>query len=156
MTPGELLAWNFNKTYSIYRNELPRSEFWVWSDMFDPFHNAHDNVYYVEGTLAGSWKGLPPEVSIMNWNLEKLRESLTWFSGLNPEQPVAHQQMIAGYYGRPDAAAEARSEVAAALGIPGVRGLMYTTWDEDYSKLQVYADAARAAWPDYVKSVAKK
>ena len=156
MTAGELLAWNFAETFGIYHQALPDSSFWVWSDMFDPNHNARDNFFQVEGTLAGSWKGLPPEVSILNWNLDKLKDSLTWFSGLNPEQPVAHQQMIAGYYDKSDAAAEARREAAEAAGIPGVRGLMYTTWNDDYSKLQDFADAARAAWPDYLKSVPNK
>jgi hypothetical protein len=156
MTAGELLAWNFGKTYDIYHEALPHSSFWVWSDMFDPYHNAHGNVMYVEGNLAGSWKGLPPEVSILNWNHDKLKESLTWFSGLNPQQPIPHQQIVAGYYGAADAAGAARSDLAAAMGIPGIRGLMYTTWDQEYAKLQVYADAARAAWPDYVKSVPKK
>jgi hypothetical protein len=156
MTAGELLAWNFGKTYGIYRDALPGTSFWVWSDMFDPYHNAHDNVAYVRGTLAGSWKGLPPEVSILNWNLDHLKDSLTWFSGLNPKQPVAHQQIIAGFYDRADAAAEARKEVAEALGIPGIRGMMYTSWNGDYAKMQAFAEAARAAWPDYVKSVAKR
>ena len=30
----------------------------VWSDMFDPNHNAVDDYYLVNGTLAGSWEGL--------------------------------------------------------------------------------------------------
>lgn len=156
MTPGELLAWNFAETFGIYHQALPDSSFWVWNDMFDPFHNAHDHIDFVEGSFAGSWKGLPPEVGILNWNLPKLKESLTFFSGLNPDQPVAHPQMIAGFYDAPDAAAAARSEASAAAGIPGVRGLMYTTWVDDYSKLKVFADAARDAWPDYLKSVPTK
>ncbi len=156
LTAGELLAWSFGKTYGIYHDAMPEASIWVWSDMFDPYHNAHDNVMYVEGTLAGSWKGIPPEVSIMNWNLDKLKDSLTWFSGLNPEQPVAHRQMIAGFYDKPDAPEEARREITAAFGTPGIHGLMYTTWNSDYSKLQSYADAARAAWPDYVKSLPAK
>ena len=31
---------------------------YIWSDMFDPGHNAHDHFYEVEGTIAGSWIGL--------------------------------------------------------------------------------------------------
>ena len=154
MTAGQLLAWNFAETFGIYHQALPDSTFWVWSDMFDPFHNAHNNYYFVEGDLAGSWRGLPAEVSIFNWAFEKPKDSLTWFSGRNPDQPVAHQQIIAGFYDRGDAGAAARLETSNATGIPGVRGLMYTTWVDDYSKLKVYADAARAAWPDYLKSVA--
>ena len=93
----------------------------------------------------------------MNWNLDKLKESLTWFSGLNPEQPVAHHQIIAGFY---DKAATQQPKPATkwlqALVYPGVRGLMYTTWNDDYSKIKAFADAARAAWPDYLKTVPAK
>jgi hypothetical protein len=156
MTAGELLAWNFDETFGIYHQALPDSSFWVWNDMFDPYHNAHDHYFLVEGTLAGSWKGLPTEVGILNWNSDKRKESLTWFSGLNPEQPTFHPQMIAGFYDAPDAAEAARSEITAAMGIPGLRGLVYTTWNDDYSKLKAYADAARAAWPDYTRSVPAK
>ena len=153
MTPGELLAWNFDEAFGIYHQALPDSSFWVWNDMFDPLHNAHDHVGFVEGSFAGSWKGLTADVGILNWNLDQLKESLIWFSGRNPEQPTAHAQMIAGFYDRDNADAEARREVAEANGVPGVRGVMYTTWNDDYSKLKVFADAARDAWPDYLKSV---
>ncbi len=153
MTPGELLAWNFDETLGIYRQALPDSTFWVWNDMFDPYHNAKDHVGLVEGSFAGSWKGLPPEVGILNWNLDQLKDSLKWFSGQNPEQPVAHNQIIAGFYDRPNAAAEAAREIAQGAGIPGIRGVMYTTWNDDYSKMKAFADAARAAWPDYLKTV---
>ena len=155
-SPGNLVAWSFGQTYGIYTSAIPDASMWVWSDMFDPFHNAHANFYYVEGDLAGSWKGIPPEVSILNWNLDDLKRSLTWFSGQNPEQPVAHSQVIAGFYDRPDAAREARRELRDATGVAGVRGLLYTTWTNDYSQLQMFADAARAAWPDYVNSLPKK
>jgi hypothetical protein len=155
MTAGELLAWNFGKTYGIYHDAMPNTSIWVWSDMFDPLHNAHDNQMFVEGNLAGSWKGLPASVSIMNWNLDHLKESLAWFSGTNPQQPVPHEQIIAGFYDRANAGAEARHEVEAALGIPGIRGVMYTTWYNDYSKMEAFAEAARSAWPDYIKSLPK-
>ncbi len=88
MTPGELLAWNFDETLGIYHQALSDSSFWVWNDMFDPLHNAVDHVGFVEGSFAGSWKGLTPDVGILNWNLDKLKESLVWFSGQNAEQPA--------------------------------------------------------------------
>ena len=153
MTPGELLAWNFAETLGIYRQALPDSSFWAWNDMFDPYHNAKDHIGFSEGSFAGSWKGLPPEVGILNWNLGQLKDSLKWFSGKNPEQPVAHNQIIAGFYDNPDAAAEAAREIAQGAGVPGVRGVMYTTWVDDYSKMKTFADAARTAWPDYLKTV---
>ncbi len=40
--------------------------------MFDPYQNAVNNYYFVEGNVAGSWSGVPSNVTIMNWNLSNL------------------------------------------------------------------------------------
>ena len=48
--------------------EPPSARVVVWSDMFDPHHNAVDNYYLVNGSLEGSWEGLAPRVIIANWN----------------------------------------------------------------------------------------
>jgi hypothetical protein len=156
MSAGELLAWSVGQTVQIYQSALPGADLYVWNDMFDPYHNAKDHVFNVEGDFAGSWKGLPANVSIMNWNLGHLSESLAWFSGRDSRQPIAHRQMIAGFYDQGNGAAEASKELKAAAGVPGVVGLMYTTYADDYSQLQSFADGARAAWPDYLASLAKR
>ena len=152
-TAGQLLAENVHTTWQTVRAAMPGARAYVWSDMFDKHHNAVDNYFFVEGTIAGSWAGLEPGFVIMNWNLGKLTDSLTWFSGKDPQQPHAFQQIIAGFYSASDAAAEATKEIAAARGIPGVIGAMYTVWDDDYSKLADYANAVKAAWPAYKASV---
>jgi hypothetical protein len=154
LTAGQLVAWSIGKTIQIYQNAIPSAQLFVWNDMFDPYHNAHDGYYYVEGDLAGSWKGVPAEVSIMNWNLDHLTESLTWFSGRDPRQPTAHRQIIAGYYDKGPGAPEAAKELKQAAGIPGITGIMYTTYADDYSQLGSFAEGARAAWRDYLSSVA--
>jgi uncharacterized repeat protein (TIGR01451 family) len=123
--------------------------------MFDPWHNAIDNYYFVEGNIAGSWAGLPAGVTILNWNLSNLQNSLTWFSGLNAQQPVPYRQIIAGYYDSGDGAAAAAQELEQARGIPGVAGLMYTTWNPDYSQLQAFAVAAKSNWAGYLASVVR-
>ena len=64
MDAGELLAWNVRKTVDVYHAATPGVHLYVWNDMFDPTHNAHDHYFYVEGDLAGSWKGLPGEVRV--------------------------------------------------------------------------------------------
>ena len=156
MTAGQLLAWSVAQSLSIYRDALPQSRFYIWSDMFDPYHNAVNHYYYVEGDLAGSWKGLPADLVILNWNLEHLHDSLTWFSGLDRRQPAAHKQIIAGYYDSGNGAAAAQQELAAARGIPGVEGLMYTTWNEDYSQMERFAETARRSWGTYLSSVSEK
>ncbi|HEY1214606.1 MAG TPA: malectin domain-containing carbohydrate-binding protein, partial [Bryobacteraceae bacterium] len=75
-------------------------------------------------------------------------------SGLNPQQPTPHQQMIAGYYDQGNGYWSAQYELSQASGIPGVTGLMYTTWMDDYSQMAQFAAAAKAAWPYYVASLA--
>jgi hypothetical protein len=153
MTPGQLLAWHVGKSMQLYRSLRPGVAFYVWSDMFDPFANAHDDYYLVEGDIAGSWLALPADVTIMNWNLDHLRDSLTWFSGQDSKQPIAHRQVIAGYYDSHDGATAAARELREARGIPGITGLMYTTWELDYTQLQSFADSARRNWNDYRASV---
>jgi len=144
MTAGQLLAWSLRGLIA----SLPLSDLYIWSDMFDPWHNAVPHLYYVEGDLRGSWQGLPASVTVMNWNANRRRASLAWFAGRG------NRQVIAGFYDPPDqdGARAARTELFEANGIRGVEGVMYTTWQDDYSQLENYARAARAQWPDYLSS----
>ena len=153
MTAGQLLAWHVTNTYNMYHSLAPSASYYIWSDMFDPYHNAIDNYYFVEGNIAGSWTGVPSAVTVMNWNLGNLTNSLTWFSGLNPQQPTHYNQVIAGYYDSGDGAGSATQELQQAAGIPGVKGLMYTTWGSDYSQLQQFATAAKSHWSSYLASI---
>jgi hypothetical protein len=158
LTAGDLLASNTEQTVLTLDTVWGKgTAYYFWDDMFSPYHNAVNNYYDVEGDLTGSWTGLPPGAVIMNWNLANLAPSLKFFSGtdstVTPPQPHAMQQIIAGYYDSGDGATAATQELSAAAGVPGVVGLMYTTWDPDYSQLGAYATAAKAAWAAYKASV---
>jgi hypothetical protein len=153
LTPGQLLASHVANTYNLYHSLAPSASYYIWSDMFDPYHNAINDYYFVEGDIAGSWTGVPSAVTVMNWNLGNLANSLTWFSGLNSQQPTHFNQVIAGYYDSGDGAAAATQELQQAAGIPGVTGLMYTTWVPDYSQLQQFASAAKSNWASYLSTV---
>ncbi len=61
LSAGELLARHIGTLTVQLR---PLASLYIWSDMFDPSHNAHDHFYQVEGNLAGSWKGLPSDVTV--------------------------------------------------------------------------------------------
>jgi Carbohydrate binding domain len=153
LTPGQLLASHVANTYNLYHSLAPTASYYIWGDMFDPYSNAVNNYYFVEGDIAGSWTGIPSPVTIMNWNLGNLANSLSWFAGLNSQQPTHYNQVIAGYYDSGDGAGAATQELQQAAGIPGVTGLMYTTWVTDYSQLQPFAAAAKAGWSAYLASV---
>ncbi len=155
MTTGQLLAWNVQQSVSTFQNVAPSSPLYFWGDMFDPNMNAHGDYYLVEGDITGSWTGLPSNATILNWNLGNLATSLRFFAGQTAQQTRPFRQVIAGFYdpGDNNGANAASSEMQQAMGIPGVAGLYYTTWQDNYSQLGTFAAAAKAAWPAYVASV---
>lgn len=131
VTAGALLAANAK----LCRELLAPARVCAWNDMFDPHHNAVKDYFLVRGDLAGSWDGLDSSVVILNWNAEKLRESLAFFS------KRGHRQVFAGYYdGRPE---ELRRALPALDRTPGVIGVMYTTWQDRYDDLEAFARIAR-------------
>ncbi|GIW87305.1 MAG: hypothetical protein KatS3mg108_1629 [Isosphaeraceae bacterium] len=134
LTPGQLLADNARRCVEILHRVDPGAEVLVWSDMFDPHHNAVARYYLVNGSLTGSWEGLPSRVVIVNWNGQNKTPSLRFFA------ERGHRQVIAGYYDCGDLSGF-REWDTAARGIPGIRGFMYTTWRSDYQWLDEYGAA---------------
>ena len=107
----------------------------VWSDMFDPNHNARDGYYLVGSTLEGSWEGLDRDVIVMKWGSGEIaRRGLEFFAARG------HRQMIAAYYDG-DVAKDLAAWTKAAEGVPNVIGVMYTTWRNDYRHLEEFAKA---------------
>lgn len=135
LSAGALLADHVRACIRVLREVNPEGRIYVWSDMFDPHHNAHDNYYLVRGDLAGSWEGLDPGVIIVPWYFEKRRESLAWFAGRG------HHQVIAGYYDAEPA--RVADWLSAAASFTGVEGVMYTTWQNRYEDLAPFARSAR-------------
>ncbi len=136
LTPGKLLAENVRRCVVILKQVNPRARIVVWSDMFDPYHNAVDQYYLVNGSLKGSWEGLPRDVIIANWNSGKAHESLSWFASRG------HRQIIAGYYDADDMAG-LEAWKSAARGVEGVFGFMYTTWQSRFAMLERYGEELR-------------
>ncbi len=136
---GELLAYNMRRCAEIARTAGGGKPLYVWSDMFDPNHNARKDYYLVNNTFAGSWKGLDRDVVVVKWGLpEKADKSLEFFSR------YVDGVMIAAFYD--EDVAKNRAAWAAALDdAPNVGGFMYTTWRGDYSKLEEFA---RLWWGD--------
>lgn len=137
LTPGQLLADNARRCIAILKKIDPDAEAIVWSDMFDLHHNAVSGYYLVNGTLAGSWEGLPRGVAVANWNGQKKAESLRFFSDRG------HPQIIAGYYDSGDLSGFTDWD-AAARSVRGVEGFLYTTWRDDFRLLPEYGKAMRS------------
>ncbi len=132
-TPGQLLANNVSRCIQMIKLKQPTATVFVWSDMFDPYHNAVSNYYLANGTVEGSWNGLTPDTVIVNWNYGQRLQSMPWFTQLG------NQQILAGYYdGSPDTI---RNWLNDAVG-QSVVGVMYTTWAGNYADLEAFAQAA--------------
>ena len=136
MTPGQLLAWNVHKSAAIIRAIRPDAGIWVWSDMFDPYHNATDHFYLVNGSLKDSWKGLDKDVGVVNWHGEGGAKDVKFFSDLGL------RQVLSGYYDGDETGDGIQKWAASAQGLPGVAGAMYTTWNDNYAPMDVWAGKA--------------
>lgn len=130
---GGLFAFNIRRCYEIARDKGGAKPVYVWSDMYDPHHNARPGYYLVNGSISKSWEGLDPNVIVMKWGLpEKAARSLEFFANRG------NRLMIAAFYDEnveKNHAAWAR----AIEGAPQLDGVMYTTWRGDYSKLEEFA-----------------
>ena len=130
MTCGQLLADNARKCTEIIESVDPGKPIFVWSDMFDEFHNARKTNddgspfgMYLDrgkGPFFGSWEGLGKQVGLVNWNGGK-QTSYENFSRLG------HQQIISC-----SGPAKITEWLKAAGKLDGVAGVMYTTWTGDY------------------------
>ncbi len=135
-TPGEWIGANARDGFQFLHSLDPAARVFVWSDMFDPNHNAVKGPYYlVNGSLENSWLDLPKDVVVVNWNHGKRDASLRFFAGRG------QRQLIAGYYdnGWP----ELDGWIESARGVQGIVGFMYTTWRQDYSQLEEFARRVR-------------
>jgi hypothetical protein len=130
-SPAGIAANNVKFCPGLLQKHAPEARILVWSDMFDPHHNARDRYYLVNGDLSGSWNGLDPSVTVMNWNFGQRDKSLRFFS------ERGHHQIIAGFYDAP--LENAARWLESARDIPNIDGFMYTTWRNDYSKLEELA-----------------
>jgi hypothetical protein len=134
LPPGQLLADNVKRCRAILEKVRPGTRAAIWSDMFDPHHNAVDGYYLVNGSLAGAWEGLDPEITVVNWNSGKAAESLRFFADRG------HSQVMAGYYDT-DSLDGLTPWLRAATGVTGVDGFMYTTWQGRFDWLARYGQA---------------
>lgn len=137
LTPGQILADNVKRCVDIIKEIDPNKPIYVWSDMFDPFHNAGKNGWYYlvkgENPWYGSWEGLDKTVIIANWNSDKNKriDSMKHFSNRG------HKQILAGYYDSNPS--NIVSWLKDANSIDGIIGVMYTTWRSNYRDLGEFA-----------------
>ena len=104
--------------------------------MFDPMHNAVDHYFAVNGTLAGSWKGLDKDVGIVNWNGGLMGKNCSFFADLGLKQ------ILSGYYDSDENGDGIRQWLDHTQSTRGITGAMYTTWEAKYGAMSTWAEQA--------------
>lgn len=125
---AQLLADCVRRQVESLRRHNPGIQIYIWSDMFDPNHNAHDNYYLVQGDFTGSWRFVPKDLIMTVWGGTPRPESLRFFT------QQGFGVLIACYYDADDLE-QVKGWIRAAHDLPGVRGLMYTPWTRRYELL---------------------
>ena len=130
----EMLGDCVKKQESIIREFNPKAEIFIWSDMFDPNHNANNrygNYYYlVDETFENSWKYIPKDLVIVCWYHEVREASLKHFS----ENGF---RTFGSSSGNLDTA---RGWLKSLDATPNSVGIMYTTWSDDFAGLAEFGD----------------
>ena len=135
-TPGQMLADCVKKSTQIVKKVDPGKPIMIWNDMFDPHHNASPTAkefYIVKGKApwANSWEGLSSDIGVLNWN-QNNADSMKFFADRG------QQQILAGYY---DADPKKIVDwLKTASETRNVVGVVYTTWESDYSNLEKFID----------------
>jgi hypothetical protein len=125
---GENTLWLYKQVRAVN----PKAQVLVWSDMYDPNHNAVKQYYLVDGSLENTWKYLPKDIGVVCWYFDKRRKSLDFFSG--------HGFKTVGAYYEGDNLKDLEGWLEALDTTPGATGIMYTTWNNKYKLLASFGD----------------
>ncbi|MEK7296958.1 MAG: hypothetical protein AAB069_03560, partial [Planctomycetota bacterium] len=142
---AQILGDCVTRQRGIVREINPNAEVFIWSDMLDDNHNARNNYYLVDGDLTGSWKYIPKDLIIVCWYHKLRNESMHHFSsrGFNTLACVNADKGVG----------ETRDWLQALKNTPDANGAMYTSFENDYTKLAsfgrvVYSDMGDEGWLD--------
>jgi hypothetical protein len=133
LTMAQILGDCVTRQVEIIRGVNPDAEILIWSDMFDPNHNAHADYYLVDGDFSGSWNHIPENLTIVCWYYDKRAESLGFFSSLG-------FKTLAGAYYDGDTLENPIGWLEVLERTPGAVGVMYTTWRNKYELLGPFGE----------------
>ena len=130
---AEILGDCVKRQCEMIRAVDPQAEIFVWSDMFDPNHNARAKYYLIDGGFEGTWNYMPKDMVIACWYYEKRDPSLSFFSKHG-------YKTLAGAYYDADNLDNPKGWLASLDQTPDAVGIMYTTWQNKYKLLGPFGD----------------
>ena len=133
LSMAEILGDCLKRQVAMIRAVNPGAQVFVWSDMFDPNHNARKQYYLIDGSFEGTWKHMPRKMTIACWYYEKRDLSLPFFSKIG-------YPTLAGAYYDADNLDNPKGWLQSLDRTHGAVGIMYTTWENKYKLLPAFGD----------------
>ncbi len=130
---AHILADCIQQQRAIIKDVCPEAEIYIWSDMLDPNHNAHDNYYACKGTYAGVWELIPKDLVISCWHGGKRNECMSFFS------TRGFRTQAAAYYDA-DTLDGSRDWLTTCNQTVNCTGIMYTSWRNKYELLAAFGE----------------
>ena len=128
---AHILGECVTKLRGIVKELCPEAEIYAWHDMFDPKHNAVEDYCQARTTYRGSWKFIPKDVIICVWGSARRAGSLKFFA------KEGFRTVGACFYDI-DRKADLRTWADMCRATDGCRGLVYTSWKDDFSLLPAF------------------
>lgn len=125
---AEILGDSITKACAIIKGINPNAEIFVWSDMFDPNHNAHDNYFLVDGDFSGSWNYIPRDLGIICWYYKGREACLKHFDTLG-------FKILAGAYNDSISLDSTKEWLKSLDKTKGAAGVIYVTRENRYEFL---------------------
>ena len=130
---AKLLGECVTKQVNILRKYNPETEIYIWSDMFDPNHNAINKYYLVEGDFTGSWNYIPKDIIIAVWGGKPREKSLEFFNN------QGFKVLVACYYDAGNMN-DVKKWYEISKKFSNIVGFMYTTWEKKYDFIEDFAE----------------
>jgi len=130
---AKLLGECVTKQVNILRKYNPETEIYIWSDMFDPNHNAINKYYLVEGDFTGSWNYIPKDIIIAVWGGKPREKSLEFFNN------QGFKVLVACYYDAGNMN-DVKKWYEISKKFNNIVGFMYTTWEKKYDFIEDFAE----------------
>ena len=150
---SKMLAENIKRCIATVRKEAPGKAVYVWSDMFDPQHNAQKKGLYFfvkgDGPWYGSWEGLDKDVIIFNWHNGDFTHPGDRLESLKFFADRGHKQILCGFYDAP--VENIVPWLKEAATVKGATGVMYTTWSNNFGELEKFAQTVDSFKPAATK-----
>ena len=128
---AHILGDCITKQRAIIKEVRPDAEIYIWSDMLDPKHNAHDNYYNCKGTFEGSWNLIPKDIIISCWYHKIREDSMSFF------EKLGFRTQAAAYYDV-DSLDSSREWLETCNHTKNCTGIMYTSWRRKYTLLEEF------------------